>query len=125
MYTGGTVLHLYLGERITDRETCKSLIRKIFTNNKMPYISITPTFSVCPEHGYIAGEHFTCPHCGKEAEVWSRVVGYFRCVKDFNKSKQAEYFDRKKFVVKAEQLLETDELEQLHRERNGLSAAAV
>ena len=125
MYTGGTVLHLYLGERITDRETCKALIRKIFTNNKMPYISITPTFSVCPEHGYIAGEHFTCPHCGKEAEVWSRVVGYFRCVKDFNKSKQAEYFDRKKFVIKPSELLDNDELEQLHREQNGISAAAV
>ena len=91
----------------------------------MPYISITPTFSVCPEHGYIAGEHFTCPHCGKEAEVWSRVVGYFRCVKDFNKSKQAEYFDRTKFKIKPEQLLCEDEIEQLHRERNGLSTASM
>ncbi|MBR4270505.1 MAG: ribonucleoside triphosphate reductase [Clostridia bacterium] len=125
MYTGGTVLHLYLGERITDRETCKNLIKKIFTNNSMPYISITPTFSVCPEHGYIAGEHFSCPHCGAPSEVWSRVVGYFRCVKDFNKSKQAEYFERKKFVLKPEQLLDSDELEQLQREQKGYSSASV
>ncbi len=125
MYTGGTVLHLYLGERITDRETCKNLIKKIFTHNQMPYISITPTFSVCPEHGYIAGEHFTCPHCGKDAEVWSRVVGYFRCVKDFNKSKQKEYMERKKFVIRPEQVLDSDELEQLRREQNGYSSAAA
>ena len=124
MYTGGTVLHLYLGEKINDREVCKSLIKKIFANSKMPYISITPTFSVCPTHGYIAGEHFECPHCHQSAEVWSRVVGYFRCVKDFNKSKQAEYMDRKKFVIKPEQLLDMDELEQLNREKKGISAGS-
>lgn len=124
MYTGGTVLHLYLGEKINDREVCKSLIKKIFANSKMPYISITPTFSVCPTHGYIAGEHFECPHCHQSAEVWSRVVGYFRCVKDFNKSKQAEYMDRKKFVIKPEQLLDIDELEQLNKERKGLSVGS-
>ncbi|MBO5102772.1 MAG: ribonucleoside triphosphate reductase [Clostridia bacterium] len=124
MYTGGTVLHLYLGEQIKDREVCKSLIKKIFANNKMPYISITPTFSVCPTHGYISGEHFECPHCHQPSEVWSRVVGYFRCVKDFNKSKQAEYMDRKKFEIKYEQLLDTDELEQLNKEQKGLSATA-
>ena len=124
MYTGGTVLHLYLGEKINDREVCKSLIKKIFANSKMPYISITPTFSVCPTHGYIAGEHFECPHCHQSAEVWSRVVGYFRCVKDFNKSKQAEYMERKKFVIKPEQLLDMDELEQLNREKKGISAGS-
>ena len=124
MYTGGTVLHLYLGEKINDREVCKSLIKKIFANSKMPYISITPTFSVCPTHGYIAGEHFECPHCHQSAEVWSRVVGYFRCVKDFNKSKQAEYMDRKKFVIKPEQLLDIDELEQLNREKKGISTGS-
>ena len=90
----------------------------------MPYISITPTFSVCPTHGYISGEHFECPHCHQPSEVWSRVVGYFRCVKDFNKSKQAEYMDRKKFEIKYEQLLDTDELEQLNKEQKGLSATA-
>ncbi len=124
LYTGGTVLHLYLGEKISDREVCKNLIKKIFSTSKMPYISITPTFSICPTHGYIAGEHFECPHCHQSSEVWSRVVGYFRCVKDFNKSKQAEYMDRKKFVIRPEEVMDTEELAQFNREKAGLSANA-
>lgn len=99
LYTGGTVQHLYLGERIEDIETCKNVIRRVFEKYKMPYISITPTFSVCNEHGYIPGEHFTCPHCGKDAEVWSRVVGYLRPVQNYNAGKRDEYMRRKKFVV--------------------------
>ena len=99
LYTGGTVQHLYLGERIEDIETAKTLIRTIFERYKMPYISLTPTFSVCQTHGYIAGEHFTCPECGKEAEVWSRVVGYLRPVQNFNPGKREEYMLRKKFVL--------------------------
>jgi len=99
LYTGGTVQHLYIGERIDDIETAKNLIRKIFERYKMPYISITPTFSVCQEHGYIAGEHFNCPECGQEAEVWSRVVGYLRPVQNYNPGKHEEYMRRKKFVV--------------------------
>lgn len=106
LYTGGTVQHLYLGESIEDTQVCKNLIRKIFTNYKMPYISITPTFSVCNEHGYIRGEHFTCPHCGKETEVWSRVVGYLRPVSNYNDGKKQEYFDRVKFKIKPEYSLE-------------------
>lgn len=99
LYTGGTVQHLYLGERIEDINVCKDLIKKIFTNYKMPYISITPTFSVCNEHGYIAGEHYTCPECGAKAEVWSRVVGYLRPVQNYNPGKREEYDQRKKFVI--------------------------
>ena len=99
LYTGGTVQHLYLGERIEDIQTCKNLIRKVFEKYKMPYISLTPTFSVCNEHGYIAGEHFTCPECGRETEVWSRVVGYLRPVQNFNAGKKDEYMRRKKFVI--------------------------
>ncbi|MBQ2713847.1 MAG: ribonucleoside triphosphate reductase [Clostridia bacterium] len=98
-FTGGTVLHFYLGEKIDDIETCKALIKKIFSTSKMPYISMTPTFSVCKNHGYLAGEHFNCPHCGEKAEVWSRVVGYLRPVQDFNDSKQDEYFTRKKYKI--------------------------
>ena len=79
-YTGGTVLHLYLGEQISDVEVAKSLIRKAFTNYQLPYISLTPTFSVCPEHGYLNGEVYSCPECGRDTEVWSRVVGYLRPV---------------------------------------------
>ncbi len=100
LYTGGTVLHLYLGEEIKDTEVAKRLLRKIFTKYKLPYISFTPTFSVCNDHGYIAGEHFTCPKCGKPAEVWSRVVGYLRPVQNYNKGKKEEYRQRKKFVIK-------------------------
>ena len=100
LYTGGTVQHLYLGERVEDKEICKNLIKKIFTNYKMPYISITPTFSICNEHGYIAGEHFKCPQCHAETEVWSRVVGYLRPIKNYNEGKKQEYFDREKFVIK-------------------------
>ncbi|MBR5226747.1 MAG: ribonucleoside triphosphate reductase, partial [Clostridia bacterium] len=98
-FTGGTVLHFYLGEKISDIETCKALIQKIFSTSKMPYISMTPTFSVCKNHGYVAGEHFNCPHCGEKAEVWSRVVGYLRPVQDYNDSKQDEYFTRKKYKI--------------------------
>ena len=103
-YTGGTVLHLYLGERIPDTATAKALIRKVFTNYKLPYLSLTPTFSICPNHGYIRGEHFTCPQCGSEAEVWSRVVGYLRPVQNFHKGKKQEYAERVKYVIKDEQL---------------------
>ena len=99
LYTGGTVQHLYIGERIEDIETCKSIIRTVFQKYKMPYISITPTFSICKEHGYIPGEHFTCPTCGQNAEVWSRVVGYLRPVQNYNPGKREEYMMRKKFVV--------------------------
>ena len=99
LYTGGTVQHLYLGERIEDIEVCKELIKNVFAKYKMPYISITPTFSICQEHGYIAGEHFTCPECGKDAEVWSRVVGYLRPVQNYNPGKKEEYMLRKKFVI--------------------------
>ena len=99
LYTGGTVQHLYIGERIEDIETAKKLIQMVFTKYRMPYISTTPTFSICKEHGYIAGEHFTCPTCGQNAEVWSRVVGYLRPVQNYNPGKKEESMIRKKFVV--------------------------
>ena len=104
LYTGGTVLHLYLGERIIDIEVAKKLIRKAFTNYKLPYISLTPTFSICPQHGYLTGEHFTCPDCGRAAEVWSRVVGYLRPVQNFHKGKREEYRQRTKYVLKKTEL---------------------
>lgn len=104
LYTGGTVQHLYLGEKIQDVEVAKKLIKKIFTYSKMPYISLTPTFSVCQEHGYIDGEHFSCPTCGKEAEVYSRVVGYLRPVQNYNDGKKEEWDERVKFVVRPKQV---------------------
>jgi anaerobic ribonucleoside-triphosphate reductase len=99
LYTGGTVLHGFLGERIEDVQTAKALVRKVMENYRIPYFTITPTFSVCRDHGYIAGEHFTCPTCGQEAEVWSRVVGFYRPVQAWNKGKQAEFKDRLEYRI--------------------------
>lgn len=99
MYTGGTVLHIFVGERIDNSESVKNLIRKICESYRLPYITITPTFSVCPNHGYIGGEHSLCPYCGEETEVYSRVVGYLRPVKQWNKGKREEFKLRKTFSV--------------------------
>ncbi|NMC33814.1 MAG: ribonucleoside triphosphate reductase [Veillonellaceae bacterium] len=99
LYTGGTVLHLYLGEEIKDRAVAKRLIQKVFTRYRLPYISLTPTFSICNDHGYLAGEQPVCPQCGAATEIWSRVVGYLRPVRNYNKGKQEEYVQRKKFVI--------------------------
>lgn len=98
-YTGGTVLHLYLGERISDIEVAKKLLRTAFSRYKLPYLSLTPTFSTCEDHGYLVGEQKVCPHCGKETEVWTRVVGYLRPVRDFHVGKKEEYRQRKVYVV--------------------------
>jgi ribonucleoside-triphosphate reductase len=99
LYTGGTVLHAYLGESIEDPELCKDLLKVVFHRFKLPYLSITPTFSICCEHGYIRGEHFECPICNEKTEVYSRVVGYLRPVGNFNSGKQEEYQDRKKYSL--------------------------
>ena len=98
-YTGGTVIHLFLGERIADPQAVKNLVRRIASGYRLPYFSLTPTFSVCPEHGYLSGEHFKCPNCGKDSEVYSRVVGYLRPVQQWNEGKQAEYARRRAFRV--------------------------
>jgi len=100
LYTGGTVLHLYLGEEIKDISAAKRLIKKAFTKYKLPYISLTPVFSICNNHGYISGEHYTCPECGETAEVWSRVVGYLRPVQNYNTGKKEEYMQRKKYLIR-------------------------
>jgi ribonucleoside-triphosphate reductase len=98
-YTGGTVLHLYLGERIESIEIAKRLLKTVFANYKLPYVSLTPTFSTCEDHGYLVGEQPVCPVCGKETEVWTRVVGYLRPVRDFHKGKKEEYRQRKLYRV--------------------------
>ncbi|WP_053955526.1 ribonucleoside triphosphate reductase [Inediibacterium massiliense] len=97
LYTGGTVFHGFIGEEIDSIETCKLLLKKVMENSSIPYVTITPTFSICEDHGYISGEHFNCPHCGKESEVWTRVVGFHRPVQSWNKGKQEEFKDRKEF----------------------------
>jgi len=98
-YTGGTVLHIFLGEAVADPQAVKTFIRKVCDNYHLPYFTITPTFSVCPEHGYITGEHHKCPKCGAETEVYSRVVGYLRPVKQWNEGKQAEFNLRSKYRI--------------------------
>ena len=109
MYTGGTVLHLYMNERMSSAESCKKLVRRALTNFHLPYITITPTFSICPVHGYLAGEHETCELCAQTnpaaepqvCEVWTRVMGYFRPVKSFNIGKKGEYHERLTFKENA------------------------
>jgi ribonucleoside-triphosphate reductase len=99
-YTGGTVFHAFLGEKIFDASIVKELVKKVFTKFRLPYFTLTPTFSICPEHGYLSGEHFTCPHCQGRAEVYSRIVGYLRPVQQWNKGKQEEFGERKNFDAK-------------------------
>ena len=98
-YTGGTVLHVYLGEQVSDADTAKALIKKIVTRFKLPYFTLTPTFSVCPSHGYLRGEQERCPACHEETEVYSRVVGYLRPIKQWNDGKRAEFSMRKRFKL--------------------------
>ncbi len=101
-YTGGTVLHLFMGEKMSDISSVKNLIRKAFEKYKLPYITLTPTFSICPSHGYLSGEHFSCPKCTIEqpCEVYSRIVGYLRPVQQFNTGKQQEFKERKEYKSK-------------------------
>jgi len=103
-YTGGVVMHLFLGEQINDIESVKSLIKKIFSKFHLPYLTLTPTFSICPHHGYIAGEHFICPKCVIEqpCEVYSRIVGYIRPVQQWHIGKREEFKERKVFKIKKE-----------------------
>ncbi len=104
LYTSGTVFHAFLGEKLPDWQSCASLVRKIAENYRLPYYSISPTYSVCKNHGYIAGESFTCPECGEEAEVYSRITGYYRPVKNWNDGKTQEYKDRKVYDISRSKL---------------------
>jgi len=100
-YNGGTVLHLFLGERISDAQAVKTLVKKVFENFHLPYITLTPTFSICPAHGYLSGEHFYCPQCTikQPCEVYSRIVGYLRPIQQWNEGKQEEFKQRKEYKI--------------------------
>jgi len=97
VFIHNTVLHIFAGERVENPNIIKVLVRKICENYRLPYFTFTPTFSICSTHGYLPGEHNVCPKCGLECEVYSRVVGYLRPVKQWNKGKQNEFKLRKTF----------------------------
>jgi len=100
-YTGGTVLHMYMNEKLDTADSCRQFVKAVLTNYQLPYITITPVFSVCDEHGYLKGEQPTCPHCGETTQVWTRVMGYFRPVDSFNIGKKGEHRERKHFTEAA------------------------
>ena len=99
LYTSGTVFHAFLGEKLPNWESAAELVRKIADNYKLPYYTLSPTYSVCSEHGYIAGEHSTCPTCGKKAEVYSRITGYYRPIQNWNDGKTQEFKERKVYSM--------------------------
>ncbi len=99
LYTSGTVFHAFLGEKLPDWKAAASIVRKIAENYKLPYYTLSPTYSVCTKHGYIVGEHYSCPECGEATEVYSRITGYYRPVQNFNDGKAQEYKDRKEYNI--------------------------
>ena len=100
LYTSGTVFHAFLGEKLPDWQAAAKLVRTIAENYRLPYYTLSPTYSICKEHGYLIGEHFTCPICGQKAEVYSRITGYYRPVQNWNDGKTQEYKERKVYDVK-------------------------
>ena len=99
LYTGGTVVHIYLGEPLYESEPAKAVVRKVFENFRVPYITLTPVFSVCPNHGFLGGRHERCPVCGASCEVYSRIVGYFRPVRNWNEGKRREFEMRRPLLA--------------------------
>ena len=99
LYTSGTVFHAFLGEKLPSWESAAELVKKIADNYKLPYYTLSPTYSVCSEHGYIAGEHYTCPICGKKSEVYSRITGYYRPIQNWNDGKTQEFKERKVYSM--------------------------
>ena len=114
LYTSGTVFHAFLGEKLPDWKSAASLVRKIAENYSLPYYTLSPTYSVCAEHGYIAGEVYDCPVCGKKTEVYSRITGYYRPVQNFNDGKAQEFAERKEYVIERSHLTHFGVLE--HKE---------
>jgi ribonucleoside-triphosphate reductase len=102
-YTGGTVQHIFLGEAASDPEAVKVFVKTVCSTYHLPYFTISPTFSVCPNHGYLAGEHPACPHCDSESEIYSRVVGYLRPINQWNEGKQAEFSLRSRYTIESQE----------------------
>ena len=111
LYTSGTVFHAFLGEKLPDWRAAATLVRKIAENYRLPYYTMSPTYSICKDHGYIAGEHYTCPECGEKTEVYSRITGYYRPVQNWNNGKAQEFKDRKVYNIGASHLTHQGPLE--------------
>ena len=107
LYTSGTVFHAFLGEKLPDWKAAATLVRKIAENYKLPYYTMSPTYSVCKDHGYLSGEQYTCPHCGQKTEVYSRITGYYRPVQNWNDGKVQEFKDRKVYDIGRSHLTHT------------------
>jgi anaerobic ribonucleoside-triphosphate reductase len=107
MYTSGTVFHAFLGEKLPDWKAAANLVRKIAENYKLPYYTLSPTYSICKNHGYLTGEQFTCPECGESTEVWSRITGYYRPVQNWNAGKTQEYKERREYDLTHSHLTHT------------------
>ena len=107
LYTSGTVFHAFLGEKLPDWKAAATLVRKIAENYKLPYYTMSPTYSVCKDHGYLTGEQYTCPHCGQKTEVYSRITGYYRPVQNWNDGKAQEFKDRKVYDIGRSRLTHT------------------
>jgi ribonucleoside-triphosphate reductase len=116
LYTSGTVFHTFLGERMPSWQATAKLVRTIANNYKLPYFTLSPTYSVCPEHGYITGEVYTCPHCGKETEVYSRITGYYRPLKNWNAGKQQEFKERKEYDAMGSMDVHTEKSDRILRD---------
>ncbi|MDO4554678.1 MAG: ribonucleoside triphosphate reductase [Lachnospiraceae bacterium] len=116
LYTSGTVFHAFLGEKLPDWKAAASLVRKIAQNYKLPYYTMSPTYSICKEHGYLSGEQFTCPICGQETEVYSRITGYYRPVKNWNDGKLQEFKERKVYDITGSSMKKPGRMEELVKE---------
>ena len=112
LYTSGTVFHAFLGERLPDWKAAASIVRKVAENYKLPYYTLSPTYSICRTHGYLAGEHYTCPHCGEKAEVYSRITGYYRPVQNWNDGKGQEFKERKVYNIETSVLKHTGPIDE-------------
>ena len=125
LYTSGTVFHAFLGEKLPDWKAAATLVRKIAENYKLPYYTISPTYSVCKNHGYIAGEVYECPCCHEKTEVYSRITGYYRPVQNWNDGKSQEFKDRKVYDVEASKLAKSSAVMASLVEQTARAASAV
>ena len=117
LYTSGTVFHSFLGQRLPNWQACASLVRKIAENYRLPYYTISPTYSICQKHGYIEGEQYTCPTCGEKTEVYSRITGYYRPVQNWNDGKTEEFKNRKTYNIETSVLKKDEPVEEVKVEK--------